>query len=127
LTYIPIRNNQEAYKILKYGEKNLRKASNNINLNSSRSHGIFCLKIVALEDVQNKKIATVNQLSFCDLAGLERSKQTEATGKTAKESAAINTSLSCLSRCINAMIANQKNGTRKEHVPYRENKLTRLF
>jgi len=127
LTYIPISNTQEAIKILKYGEKNLQKASNTINLNSSRSHGIFCLKIVALEDVQNKKIATVNQLSFCDLAGLERSKQTEATGKTAKEASGINTSLLSLSRCINAMIANQKNGTHKEQVPYRINKLTRLF
>ncbi len=124
---MPIENTQEAIKILKYGEKNLQKASNSINLNSSRSHGIFCLKIVALEEMNKKKTATVTQLSFCDLAGLERSKQTETTGKTAKEASGINTSLLSLSRCINTMIANQKAGAHKEQVPYRINKLTRLF
>ena len=66
---MPIDNTQEAIQILKYGESNLHKASNSVNLNSSRSHKIFSIKIVAL-----RKTATVTQLSFCDLAGLERSK-----------------------------------------------------
>ena len=67
------------------------------------------------------------RLSFCDLAGLERSKQTEATGKTAKEASNINQSLLSLSRCINTMINNQKAGANKEQIPYRISKLTRLF
>ena len=53
LTYIPIKSTAEAIKILKYGEKNLQKASNSINMNSSRSHAVFCLKIVSLESEQN--------------------------------------------------------------------------
>lgn len=61
------------------------------------------------------------------MAGLERSKQTEATGKTAKEASNINQSLLSLSRCINTMITNQKPNQQKEQIPYRINKLTRLF
>ena len=98
-------------------------------MNSSRSHAVFCLKIVSLEEDANNKTsytASINQLSFCDLAGLERSKQTEATGKTAKEASNINQSLLALSRCMNTMISNQK-ATTKEQIPYRTNKLTRLF
>lgn len=129
LSYIPISNTLEAIKVLRYGEKNLQKSSNSINTNSSRSHAVFCLKVVSLEENSINKsnfTASINQLSFCDLAGLERSKQTEATGKTAREATHINQSLLALSRCINTMISNQKS-IAKEQIPYRTNKLTRLF
>lgn len=48
LIYIPVFNTREAIKILKYGEKNLQKSSNSLNLTSSRSHAVFNMKIVAL-------------------------------------------------------------------------------
>ncbi len=66
-------------------------------------------------------------MSFCDLAGLERSSKTQTVGKTLKEASNINQSLLSLSRCINTMILNQKNTGNKEQIPYRVNKLTRLF
>ena len=65
LTHIPISSTMEAIKVLKYGEKNLQKASNSINLNSSRSHAVFCLKIVSLEEKsptdRSQCIASINQ------------------------------------------------------------------
>jgi kinesin family member 20 len=112
LVQIPIFNTAEAIKILKYGEKNLQKASNNINTNSSRSHAVFSLKIVRFDNVdsQNKGMkASINQLCFCDLAGIERSSKTNSVGKSQKEASNINSSILSLSRCINTMIQNQKN------------------
>jgi hypothetical protein len=44
---VPVFSTYEAIKVLKFGERNLQKSSNSINLNSSRSHAIFCLKIVS--------------------------------------------------------------------------------
>jgi kinesin family protein 20 len=129
LVYIPVSNTRDAIKILKYGEKNLQKSSNSINTSSSRSHAVFCLKIVSFESskICNQSTVSINQLSFCDLAGIERLSKTNAVGKTHKESSHINTSLLSLSRCINAMIANQKSKAVNAQVPYRTNKLTRLF
>ena len=51
----------------------------------------------------------VKRLSFCDLAGIERTSKTQSAGKTLKEAATINTSILSLSRCINTLIQNQKN------------------
>ena len=50
LIYIPVFNTREAIKILKYGEKNLQKSSNNLNLTSSRSHAVFSMKLVAFDN-----------------------------------------------------------------------------
>ncbi len=58
LVQVPVFNTYEAIKILKYGERNLQKASNSINFNSSRSHAIFSLKIVSLSF---DSTVTVNQ------------------------------------------------------------------
>ncbi len=104
---------------------NLHKASKSCDQNSSKSHVIFCLKIVALEETN--KTATVTQLNCCDLAGAEKSKQTFTTTKTSKGASWINTSLLSLYRFIDAMIANQKAGANEKQVPYRDNMLTNMF
>ncbi|RNA07330.1 kinesin KIF20B isoform X1 [Brachionus plicatilis] len=130
LNHIPVFDTKEAIKVLKYGEKNLQKSSNSINATSSRSHATFCLKLVTIENNTINKGATIyiNQLSFCDLAGIERSSKTNAVGITQKEASCINTSLMSLSRCIETMMQNQKNSKGAQlQVPYRVNKLTRLF
>ena len=62
LTHIPVCNTREAIRILKYGEKNLQKSNNSINANSSRSHAVFCLKIVSIDfNSKNQLIASINQ------------------------------------------------------------------
>ncbi len=61
------------------------------------------------------------------MAGIERTSKTQAFGKLLNEAKTINSSLLALSRCINTLMYNQKNKTGQMQVPYRSNKLTRLF
>jgi len=60
------------------------------------------------------------KLSLIDLAGSERA--TQNTGERLIEGANINRSLLALANCINALSSDNKN-----HIPYRDSKLTRLL
>ena len=53
LIHIPVFNTSETLKILKFGERNLQKSSNSVNQSSSRSHAIFTMKLVSIEDSHN--------------------------------------------------------------------------
>ena len=66
------------------------------------------------------------RLTFCDLAGLERSRNTMAEGELLKEASYINKSLLDLKLCMTAM-SDRKTGRPGEYVQYRNCKLTRLF
>jgi hypothetical protein len=61
---VPVFNTREAIRILKYGEKNLQKSSNSINANSSRSHAVFCLKIVSVEKEISSMTGSKNYLNL---------------------------------------------------------------
>lgn len=67
------------------------------------------------------------RLSFCDLAGAERSTKTQGKGDRMKEAGNINTSLLTLGRCIQVLRHNQTNLDHPKLVPFRDSKLTRLF
>jgi hypothetical protein len=125
VNHVPVFSSDEAIRIFKYGEKRLHKSRTSINESSSRSHAVFCLKFVAIErdvtGVSDHSIFTINQLSFCDLAGNEQLYKTGASDDILDESKHINTSLTALSRCINEMTLSKK------QITFRENKLTRLF
>ena len=74
LIQIPVFSTNEAVKILEFGQKNRQSQSNNINANSSRSHAVYCMKIVSKETSSSDGCASkvsINQLSFCDLVGIE--------------------------------------------------------
>ena len=62
-------------------------------------------------------------LSILDLAGSERASATKNRGERLLEGANINKSLLALGSCINALCDPRK----KNHVPYRNSKLTRLL
>ena len=68
-------------------------------------------------------------LHFVDLAGSERARRTGNVGERLKEATAINSSLMCLGRCLEALRWNQKHGDKRppRRVPYRESKITHLF
>lgn len=57
-----------------------------------------------------------------DLAGSEKIAKTNAEGDTLKEAMNINKSLSALGNVINSLT-----DIKKEHIPYRDSKLTRLL
>jgi kinesin family protein 18/19 len=94
------------------------------NATSSRSHAVLQIN-VALKD-RNADISephTMATLSIIDLAGSERASATKNRGERLIEGANINKSLLALGSCINALCDPRK----KNHVPYRNSKLTRLL
>lgn len=64
------------------------------------------------------------KLNLCDLAGSEKIHKEEAmSGQHFKELKTINLSLSSLGKVISALAQ----GKLKEHIPYRDSKITRLL
>jgi kinesin family protein 18/19 len=94
------------------------------NAVSSRSHAVLQINVA-----QRDRNASVNEphtmatLSIIDLAGSERASATKNRGERLMEGANINKSLLALGSCINALCDPRK----RNHVPYRNSKLTRLL
>ncbi|KAJ5212280.1 uncharacterized protein N7498_003926 [Penicillium cinerascens] len=94
------------------------------NATSSRSHAVLQINIA-----QKDRNADVNEphtmatLSIIDLAGSERASATKNRGERLFEGANINKSLLALGSCINALCDPRK----RNHIPYRNSKLTRLL
>lgn len=60
------------------------------NVESSRSHGIFCVRVVSAEPTPwGGEITRDGRLSLVDLSGSENIKRSGAVGARAKEAAAI--------------------------------------
>ncbi|CAG8924929.1 unnamed protein product [Penicillium salamii] len=94
------------------------------NATSSRSHAVLQINIA-----QKDRNADVNEphtmatFSIIDLAGSERASATNNRGARLFEGANINKSLLSLGSCINALCDPRK----RNHIPYRNSKLTRLL
>ncbi|KAL3271812.1 hypothetical protein HHI36_022282 [Cryptolaemus montrouzieri] len=125
LTYINVSNGLEAYQVFIYGIQKIKYAETTKNNHSSRSHSIFCIKIAQALD--NGDGVHVSSFSFCDLAGVERTKKTLNVGDRLKESNSINKSLMVLGRCIAALRHSQKCPNLNQMIPFRDSKLTQLF
>ncbi|KAM9411753.1 kinesin-like protein KIF20B isoform 2-T2 [Salvelinus alpinus] len=123
LKWVQVNNSKEAYKVLKIGKKNQSFSCTKLNNVSSRSHSIFSIRILRIEDVGIPRVHTISELSLCDLAGSERCAKTQNKGVQLKEAGNINTSLLTLGKCINALRLNQQ-AKFQQHVPFRESKLT---
>ncbi|KAF2768129.1 kinesin-domain-containing protein [Teratosphaeria nubilosa] len=108
--------------LLDTAAKNRRVAATKANERSSRSHSIFMLTLKGKCDATGETSEGV--LNLVDLAGSERLKQSGAEGNRAKETAAINKSLSSLGDVI-AALGNKKGD--ESHIPYRNSKLTYLL
>ncbi|XP_056382654.1 kinesin-like protein KIF18A isoform X2 [Hyla sarda] len=112
-------------QLLDYGNKNRTQHPTDMNATSSRSHAVFQIYLR-----QQDKSASINQnvkiakMSLIDLAGSERASATNAKGARLREGTNINRSLLALGNVINAL-ADPK--TKKQHIPYRNSKLTRLL
>ena len=124
---ICVKTADDAVRVLLFGKENLHFAATKLNHNSSRSHCVFTIKIIRTNDCEDPTEAAVNMMSFCDLAGMERTTKTQSRGDRLKEAGNINTSLLILGRCIDAMRFNQQNPINKMIIPFRESKLTRIL
>ncbi|XP_037322202.2 kinesin-like protein KIF20B isoform X2 [Pungitius pungitius] len=123
LRWIQVNSAEEAYKVMKLGKKNQSFSSTRLNQLSSRSHSIFSIRILRIEDIGSLRVHAVSELCLCDLAGSERCAKTQNRGERLKEAGNINTSLLILGKCINALRHNQQ-AKLLQHVPFRESKLT---
>ncbi|KAK1882018.1 Kinesin-like protein KIF20B [Dissostichus eleginoides] len=135
LRWVQASSSEEAYRVMKIGRKNQSFSSTRLNSLSSRSHSIFSIRILRIEDARVPRILGISELSLCDLAGSERCSRTQNSGERLKEAGNINTSLLTLGKCISAMRVNQHaNAMRvnqhakiQHHVPFRESKLTHFL
>nr|XP_060622067.1 kinesin-like protein KIF18A [Anolis sagrei ordinatus]XP_060622076.1 kinesin-like protein KIF18A [Anolis sagrei ordinatus] len=116
---------EEILQMLDYGNKNRTQHPTDVNASSSRSHAVFQIYLR-----QQDKAASINQnvriakMCLIDLAGSERASASKAKGARFREGANINRSLLALGNVINAL-ADPK--SKRQHIPYRNSKLTRLL
>ncbi|KAJ7344534.1 hypothetical protein JRQ81_000484 [Phrynocephalus forsythii] len=115
----------EILQMLDYGNKNRTQHPTDVNASSSRSHAVFQIYLrqqdKSMSINQNVRIA---KMCLLDLAGSERASATKTKGARFREGANINRSLLALGNVINAL-ADPK--SKKQHIPYRNSKLTRLL
>lgn len=126
LQWIQVSDSKEAYRLLKLGVKHQSVAFTKLNSASSRSHSIFTIRILQIEDSEMPRVTRVSELSLCDLAGSERSMKTHNEGERLREAGNINTSLLTLGKCI-SVLKNSEKSKFQQHVPFRESKLTHYF
>ncbi|XP_008313185.1 kinesin-like protein KIF20A isoform X2 [Cynoglossus semilaevis] len=126
LRWVHVTSSGEAYKVMKIGKRNQSFSATRLNQLSSRSHSIFSIRIMRVEDGSIPRVLGISELSLCDLAGSERCSRTQNTGERLKEAGNINNSLLTLGKCINAIRLNQNNKV-QHHVPFRESKLTHFL
>lgn len=127
LNIVTVKNVADIEQLMVKGMSMRKTGATAMNEQSSRSHSIFTIYIETSEDVPDGKGGTAQRyrsgkLNLVDLAGSERQTKTKAEGQRLKEAAKINLSLSALGNVISALVAGEKN-----HIPYRDSKLTRLL
>ncbi|BEJ03248.1 hypothetical protein CcaverHIS641_0104230 [Cutaneotrichosporon cavernicola] len=135
---IRVRTRDEALAVFRCGQGARQVFGTMANRESSRSHGIFTIKVVRVHNgaPEDPDSAQVSRLAIVDLAGSERARNAATTGDRLKEAGNINKSLMVLGQCLEVLRANQQRmaapsppGTRKKLaiVPFRHAKLTEIF
>ena len=128
MTEITVKNINQLKTVLKVGNRNRSKESTGANEASSRSHAILKLHVEIKDKAQSTNEETqVSRLSLVDLAGSERAANTTNKGQRMMEGAKINQSLLVLGNCIQALSEMGEKNQKKNFVPYRGSKLTRLL
>jgi len=119
LNVLPVANQEELHTHLARAAKARATASTKCNDQSSRSHFLFRLRCVGVNEASGQR--TDGELNLVDLAGSERVKDSGVKGAALTEAQNINKSLSSLGDVIAAMASKAK------HVPYRNSRLTHLL
>jgi len=113
---------EEALHIFFQGDTNRHVAEHALNKGSTRSHCVFTIHVEsrARHDCNDKGFNA--KCHLVDLAGSERVKKTGTDGVTLKEASYINKSLSFLEQVVKAL-----GEPGRDHIPYRQSKLTHLL
>jgi centromeric protein E len=119
-------NPQQVLALLQSGEAHRHVGSTDMNEKSSRAHTLFKLIIESKKRCDDgREPVRFSTLNLVDLAGSENAKMTNSKGERAKEAKYINQSLLTLSSIIHRLSEEKPNSTKKQHLPYRDSKLTR--
>ncbi|CAH8476004.1 unnamed protein product [Schistosoma turkestanicum] len=142
---VEVKSAEEALEVFCAGQKRRRIGQTALNVESSRSHCVFTIRLVRTgydtkydEAVQDKESVVISHLCLVDLAGSERTSRSGTQGNRLKEASNINNSLMNLRKCIKALRDIQTNGIKSRGnaatpvgharvVPYRDARLTYLF
>jgi kinesin family protein 18/19 len=115
---------QEVMDIIVRGNEYRTMSPTEANATSSRSHAVLQINVSSRDrNASINEPHTMATLSIIDLAGSERASVTKNRGERLIEGANINKSLLALGSCINALCDPRK----RNHIPYRNSKLTRLL
>ena len=118
------QNVEEVMEMIVQGNEMRTMSPTEANATSSRSHAVLQINIAQKDrNAGVDEPHTMATLSIIDLAGSERASATKNRGERLLEGANINKSLLALGSCINALCDPRK----RNHVPYRNSKLTRLL
>eukprot|EP00668_Euglena_longa_P011895 GGOE01014315.1.p1 GENE.GGOE01014315.1~~GGOE01014315.1.p1 ORF type:complete len:741 (+),score=211.83 GGOE01014315.1:42-2264(+) len=121
--YTPVATKEEdALSFFFEGNANRAIAEHQLNATSSRSHCIFTIYVSSRSRVESDGTTIHSKVHFIDLAGSERLSKTGSEGVLAKEAMYINRSLSFLEQVVIAL-----SNSAREHVPYRQSRLTNLL
>ncbi|KAG5191841.1 kinesin-like protein [Tribonema minus] len=143
-----VRSPREIYGLMERGGQLRATAATRLNEISSRSHAVFIIIVeqtaVYFTDQRGREfggargegdeedplggepdrsLLQVGKLNLVDLAGSERVRVSGATGQRLEESKKINQSLSALGNVIAALTDPRG----RQHIPYRDSKLTRIL
>ena len=124
LTKHKVTNEEEALNLLFEGESNRTISQHQLNEASSRSHCLFMITLEMKSRIESTEKVIVSKLNFVDLAGSERVNKTGSLGVTLKEATYINKSLTFLEQVV---VALTEKTSSKDHVPYRQSKLTHIL
>lgn len=119
LTEVLVEDEQEALQVFFSGNSARVVAEHKLNAASTRSHCIFTVHIESRSRMESSERIEYAKLHLVDLAGSERVKKTRSEGVTLKEASYINKSLSFLEQVVLAL-----SDRNREHIPYRQAKLT---
>ena len=122
LTQVLCNNEEDALNQVFEGESNRTVAEHKLNKTSTRSHCVYTVHLECRSRVESSEKIMFSKLNLVDLAGSERIKKTGSEGLTLTEANFINKSLSYMEQVV---IALSEKG--REHVPYRQSKLTYML
>ncbi|XP_064607442.1 chromosome-associated kinesin KIF4A-like [Liolophura sinensis] len=113
----------ETMQLLENGSRSRTTGATAMNNTSSRSHAIFTIHIDQRKLDDDNDLCHV-KFHLVDLAGSERAKRTKAEGERFKEGISINKGLLALGNVISALGDDTE---KRNHIPYRDSKLTRIL
>lgn len=127
LHVMPIDSADDAIGLFIEAQSNRAVAEHQLNRRSSRSHVIYTYYITRTAigkgaSGQEEPVVHQSKLHIIDLAGSERVNKTGSAGNVQKEANYINKSLSYLEQVVIALAQ-----TNREHIPFRQSKLTYLL